>query len=67
MGIHTPLVDNEGYPRADIDVFRARTLRRRFIEIQNDHKALMGRIERGLVELRAIEVSAAVLYAVGCV
>jgi hypothetical protein len=27
----------------------------------------MGRIERGLVELRAIEVSAAVLYAVGCV
>eukprot|EP00956_Cyclotella_meneghiniana_P005182 scaffold6460_cov50-Cyclotella_meneghiniana.AAC.1 len=54
MGIDTPLVDSEGYPRGDIDVFRARTLRKRFIEIQNDHKSLTRKIEKGLVELQAI-------------
>ena len=57
MGINTPLVDREGYPRADIDVFRARTLRKRFIEVQNDYKAMQKKIERGLVELQAISVS----------
>ena len=57
MGIDTPLVDSEGFPRADIDVFQARTLRKRFIEIQNDYKALQKKIERGLVELQAISVS----------
>ena len=56
MGIDTPLVDSEGYPRGDIDVFRARTLRKRFIEIQNDHKSLTRKIEKGLVELQAISV-----------
>ncbi|KAL7511439.1 hypothetical protein ACHAXN_011086 [Cyclotella atomus] len=54
MGIDTPLVDSEGYPRGDIDVFRARTLRRRFIEIQNDHKAVMAKIEKGLAELQLV-------------
>jgi 26S proteasome non-ATPase regulatory subunit 9 len=38
MGIDTPLVDPEGYPRADIDVYRARTLRNRFHVLQTDHK-----------------------------
>jgi 26S proteasome non-ATPase regulatory subunit 9 len=57
MGIDTPLVDSEGYPRGDIDVFRARTLRRRFIEIQNDHKAVMAKIEKGLAELQLVVVS----------
>ena len=53
MGIDTPLVDADGYPRADIDVFRARTLRKRFIEVQNDYKKIQREIERGLVELQA--------------
>ncbi|EED92167.1 predicted protein, partial [Thalassiosira pseudonana CCMP1335] len=53
MGIDSPLVDNEGYPRADIDVYRARTLRKRFHEIQNDHKALVHKIDIGLVEITA--------------
>ncbi|KAL7488963.1 hypothetical protein ACHAW6_014551 [Cyclotella cf. meneghiniana] len=53
IGINTPLVDEEGFPRADIDIYRARTLRKRFIEIQNDHKDLVKRIERGLVEVAA--------------
>jgi hypothetical protein len=54
IGIDDPLVDAEGYPRADIDVYRARTLRRRFKEIQTDHKALEKRIESGLVEINAL-------------
>ena len=56
MGIDTPLVDKDGYPRADIDVYRARTLRGRFKEIQTDHKALMKEIEQGLAKVAALKV-----------
>lgn len=31
--IKAPLVDNEGYPRADIDVHRARLLRHRLVRV----------------------------------
>lgn len=54
MGIDTPLVDSEGYPRSDIDIYRARSLRKRFHEIKTDYKVLEGRIERGLLELNAL-------------
>jgi len=54
IGIDTPLVDSEGYPRSDIDVYRARTLRKRFHEIKTDYKVLERRIERGLLELTAL-------------
>lgn len=40
----TPLVDAEGFPRADIDVWAVRHARVRIIELRNDHKALMDRI-----------------------
>ena len=64
MGIDTPLVDAEGYPRGDIDVHRARTLRKRFHEIQNDQKALHMEIEQGLFDLhRSPEAEAAELAA----
>ena len=55
MGIDTPLVDREGYPRADIDVYRARTLRSRLAVIRTDHKALMNDINRGLQTLAALQ------------
>jgi len=55
MGIDTPLVDPEGYPRADVDVFRARTLRKRFLEIQTDHKALQRQIQEGLVQVNILQ------------
>jgi hypothetical protein len=58
MGINTPLVDNEGYPRSDIDIYRARTLRKRYHEIQTDCKDLDRRMERGLVELTALREAA---------
>ena len=58
IGIDTPLVDSEGYPRSDIDLYRARSLRKRFHEIKTDYKVLEGKIERGLIELSALRAAA---------
>lgn len=55
MGVDTPLADPEGYPRNDIDVYRARTLRGRLAEIQTDHKKLMQEIERNLHQLALVQ------------
>jgi len=55
MGIDTPLTDREGYPRNDIDVYRARTLRGRLAEIQTDHKKLMKEIEAQLQQLASLQ------------
>lgn len=54
MGIDTPLVDIDGYPRADIDLFLARSLRGRLAEIRNDHKLVMKDIETLLLQLPAV-------------
>ena len=62
MGVDTPLVDDDGYPRADIDVYRARTLRGRFKVVQTDHKAIMKDIETGLAKLAALSVRSKVLF-----
>ena len=51
MGIDTPLVDPEGYPRGDVDVVRARTLRSRLDVIRTDHKTLMKEIDQALIKL----------------
>lgn len=51
MGIDTPLVDRDGYPRSDIDIYRARTLRGRLAQIRTDHEGLMKDIERHLQHL----------------
>ena len=56
MGLDTSLTDVDGYPRADIDIFRARTLRQRLAIIRTDHKALMKDIEQGLMNVSAIKV-----------
>ncbi|KAJ8710853.1 hypothetical protein PYW08_009368 [Mythimna loreyi] len=51
VGMNDPLVDAEGYPRNDIDVYKVRHARHRIICLQNDHKSLMKSIERGLAEV----------------
>ena len=48
-GVETPLVDREGFPRADIDIHTTRTLRNKLATLNTDHKALMARIESGLL------------------
>lgn len=42
----TPLVDREGYPRADIDVAGVRTARVHILRLRNDLKALLGEMEQ---------------------
>lgn len=59
MGIDTPLTDSDGYPRNDIDVYRARVLRKRLNEIRNDHKGMMKQIETGLVKASAFNRASA--------
>ncbi|KAL0270221.1 UNVERIFIED_CONTAM: hypothetical protein PYX00_007693 [Menopon gallinae] len=48
IGMTEPLVDREGYPRGDIDVYQVRQARHKIICLQNDHKSVMKEIENGL-------------------
>ncbi|KPP73375.1 26S proteasome non-ATPase regulatory subunit 9-like, partial [Scleropages formosus] len=50
-----PLVDMEGYPRADVDLYQVRTARHNINCLQNDHKAIMLEIEEALHKLHARE------------
>lgn len=53
-GLKLSMVDAEGFPRAEYDIFRVRTLRHRYACIQTDHKDLMKRLEEAIHELHAI-------------
>lgn len=55
MGIDTPLVDQDGYPRGDIDIYRTRTLRRQFRTLKTDHKDITAQIEGMLRQLTAMK------------
>ena len=46
--MHSPLVDTEGFPRADIDVYAVRHARVRIIELRNDMQAIMDDIGKAL-------------------
>ncbi|KAK5647168.1 hypothetical protein RI129_002060 [Pyrocoelia pectoralis] len=48
VGMNDPLVDQDGFPIANIDIYQVRHARHRIICLQNDHKALMKHIENGL-------------------
>ncbi|CAL4131734.1 unnamed protein product [Meganyctiphanes norvegica] len=51
IGMNEALVDNDGYPRGEIDVYQVRHARHQLKCLQNDHTALMKRIEEGLNEI----------------
>merc|ERR1712047_9501 len=53
VGVEGPLIDTEGYPRSDIDVYTVRHARHQIVCLQNDHKAVMKEIEEGLYEVHA--------------
>ncbi|KAM6930666.1 26S proteasome non-ATPase regulatory subunit 9 isoform 2-T2 [Xenentodon cancila] len=55
VGVEGPLVDAEGYPRADVNLYQIRTARHNISCLQNDHKAIMAEIEEALHELHAQE------------
>lgn len=52
-GIKDPLVDSEGFPRSDIDLYKVRTRRGRLAVISTDHKNIMKEIEKSLAELHS--------------
>ena len=53
-GIRGDLIDTEGFPRADIDLFNVRNKRRRLAEINTDHSAIMKNIEKLMLQLQEI-------------
>ncbi|XP_059379787.1 26S proteasome non-ATPase regulatory subunit 9-like isoform X1 [Carassius carassius] len=53
VGMGAPLVDEEGFPRADVDLYKVRTARHNISCLQNDHKAIMVEIEEALHKLHA--------------
>ena len=53
-GLTEPLVDPEGFPRADVDVMEARKLRNRHACLQTDHCKLMKAIELRMANLFSI-------------
>lgn len=46
----TSLTTFDGFPRADIDVAQIRTTRARIVRLKNDHKTLMGKLEKAIEE-----------------
>ena len=44
----TPLVDRDGFPRADIEIWAVRSARVRIIELRNDLNAVMNAIAKAL-------------------
>ncbi|XP_053727462.1 26S proteasome non-ATPase regulatory subunit 9 [Synchiropus splendidus] len=55
VGLQTPLVDEEGFPRADVNLYQIRNARHNISCLQNDHKAIMVEIEEALHKLHARE------------
>ncbi|XP_039960638.1 26S proteasome non-ATPase regulatory subunit 9 isoform X1 [Bactrocera neohumeralis] len=53
VGMDGPLVDAEGFPRNDIDVYQVRQARQQIICLQNDYKSLMKEIEKQMHKLHS--------------
>lgn len=53
-GLKTPLVDDEGFPRDDVDIFEVRKLRHRHAMLQTDHQKLMKELEAQLFGLHKV-------------
>lgn len=52
-GIHGPLVDEEGFPRADIDVHAVREARHRLACLKTDYRTVQGRLEELVLRVHA--------------
>lgn len=52
-GVSGPLVDEEGFPRADLDIYAIRKARNSLACAQTDHQDVMKRIEKALHEIHA--------------
>eukprot|EP01068_Selenidium_serpulae_P018454 Selendium_serpulae@DN6457_c0_g4_i1.p2 len=52
-GVRGPLVDGEGFPRSDVEIYEVREARHRLAVLNTDHCAAMRVIEQRLEELHA--------------
>eukprot|EP00808_Paulinella_micropora_P005394 g31500.t1 len=52
------LVDQEGFPRADVDVHGARIARNKLSMLHNDFKAIMKRIDTAMLRLHELQRAA---------
>ncbi|KAF5280134.1 hypothetical protein FQA39_LY18136 [Lamprigera yunnana] len=48
VGMKMPLIDGEGFPINNINIYQVRHARQKIICLQNDHKQVMKKIESGL-------------------
>jgi len=53
VGMDKPLVDSEGFPRADIDVYQVRDARHKVACLRNDAADLLNQIESSLHAIHA--------------
>ncbi|RKP36868.1 hypothetical protein BJ085DRAFT_16515 [Dimargaris cristalligena] len=53
VGLNDPLIDAEGFPRADIDVSAVRVIRVEILKLRNDLKQLMADMEQCLYEVHS--------------
>ncbi|TPX35807.1 hypothetical protein SeLEV6574_g08153 [Synchytrium endobioticum] len=49
VGMADPLVDRDGFPRADIDVWNVRQVRAQIVRLRNDYQNLLTRIAKALI------------------
>ncbi|XP_015781061.1 26S proteasome non-ATPase regulatory subunit 9 [Tetranychus urticae] len=54
IGMNEPLVDKEGFPRNDVDIYQVRTARNKIVCLSNDCKALTEQMEKKLHEFHAM-------------
>ncbi|CAE7343672.1 PSMD9, partial [Symbiodinium sp. KB8] len=52
-GVSGPLVDEEGFPRGDIDLYAVRQARNKYVCAQTDHTEVMKKIEQAIAALHA--------------
>lgn len=53
IGMTGELIDKEGYPRSDIDIYKVRLARQQINRLRNDYNALLIEIEKELVNIHS--------------
>ena len=53
VGEKGPLIDSEGFPRADVDVARVRQDRNKLARLYNDHKEVTAKVERAILDVHS--------------
>ncbi|CEP13398.1 hypothetical protein [Parasitella parasitica] len=55
VGMDTPLIDNEGFPRSELDIHTIRASRNMIYRLRNDHRDIMSEIEKILHRIHQVK------------